>query len=33
MFKGDKRRDGLGVQDWHMHTVVHGMTGQWGPAV
>ena len=27
------RKDGLGVWGWHMHIVVHGMTGQWGPAV
>ena len=27
------RRDGLEVWDWHMHTVVYGMTGQWGPAI
>ena len=26
-------RDGLGVWDWHMHTEVYGMIGQWGPAV
>jgi len=25
--------DGLAVWDWHMHTEVFGMTGQWGPAV
>ena len=25
--------DGLGVWDWHLHTVVYGMTGQRGPAV
>ena len=24
--------DGLEVWDWLMHTVIHGMTGQWGPA-
>jgi len=24
-------RDGLGVWDWHMHTEVYGMIGQWGP--
>ena len=24
------RRDGLGVWDWHVHTELHGMTGQWG---
>ena len=26
------RWDGLGVWDWHMHTVVYGMTGQLGAA-
>ena len=26
-------RDGLGFWDWHMHSVVYGMTGQQGPAV
>ena len=26
-------RNGLGVWDWHMHTEVYGMIGQWGPAV
>ena len=26
-------RDGLGVWDWHMRTVVYGKTGQRGPAV
>ena len=26
-------RDGLGIQGWHMHTVVYGIIGQWGPAV
>ena len=32
--KGDRRgRDGLGVWDWHMHTEVYGMIGQWEPAV
>ena len=25
--------DGLGVWDWHMHTMVPGMIGQQGPAV
>ena len=25
--------DGLGLWDGHKHTEVHGMTGQWGPAV
>ena len=24
--------DSLGVWDWHMHTEVYGMIGQWGPA-
>ena len=33
--KGDKLwgRDGMGVWDWHMHTMVYGMIGQQGPAV
>ena len=26
-------RDKPRVWDWHMHTEVHGMIGQWGPAV
>ena len=26
-------RDGLGLGDWHMHTVVPGMTGQQQPAI
>ena len=26
-------RKGLGVWDWHVHTAVYGMIGQWGPAV
>ena len=26
-------RDGLGVWDQHMHNVVYGMIGHWGPAV
>ena len=30
---GRGARDGLGFWDWHMHTGVYGMTGQWGPAV
>ena len=31
--KGDRRRERwTGVGDWHTHTVVYGMTGQWGPA-
>ena len=25
--------DRLGVWDWHRHTVVHGVDGQWGTAV
>ena len=25
--------DGLGVWDWHMHTMVYGMVGQLGPAI
>ena len=25
--------DGLGGWDWHMHTEVYGMIGQWGPGV
>ena len=28
-----RERDGLGIWNWHMHTVVCGMTGQWGPAI
>ena len=32
--KGDRRgvgvREGLGVWDWHIHTEVYGMIGQWG---
>ena len=24
---------GLGVWDWHMHTIIYGMDGQQGPAV
>ena len=33
--KGDrwKGRNLLGVWDWHMHTEVYAMTGQWEPAV
>lgn len=23
----------LGAWDWHMHPVVYGVTGQWGPAI
>ena len=31
--KGERwGRDGLEVWDWHMHTTVYGMNGQWGPA-
>ena len=30
--RGDGR-DGLGVWDWHMHSVVKGMTGQQEPAL
>ena len=26
-------RDGLGIQDWHMHTTVYRMYNQWGPTV
>ena len=26
-------RNGPGGWDWHVHTEVCGMTGQWGPAV
>ena len=26
-------RDGLGVWDWHIHTVKYGMIGQWGSAL
>ena len=26
-------RDALGVWDWHMHTEVYGVIGQWGPSV
>ena len=28
-----RKRDGLGVWDWHMHTEVYGMMGQWRPAL
>ena len=31
--QGTGGRDGLGVWDWHMHTEVYRMIGQWGPAV
>ena len=27
------QRDGLGVWDWHVQTMVYGMDGQQGPAV
>ena len=30
---GGGERDGLGVWDWHMHIVLYGMTGLWGPAI
>ena len=30
---GSQWRDGLDAWDWHMHTEVYGMTGQWGPAI
>ena len=26
-------RDRLGARDWHGHTTVYGMTGQWGSDV
>ena len=26
-------KDRLEVWDWHMHTEVYGMTGQWEPAI
>ena len=25
-------RDGLGVWNWHKHSIVYGIDGQWGPA-
>ena len=25
--------NGLGLWDWHMHTTVYGMDGQWRPAI
>ena len=25
--------DALGIWDWHMHTEIYRMIGQWGPAV
>ena len=31
--KGGRGRDGLGVWDWHMHSKVCGMDGQWEAAV
>ena len=31
LWKGE--RDGLGGWNWHRHTKVYGMIGQWGPAV
>ena len=33
--KGDKwgGRDGLGLWDWHMHTEIYGIIGQWGLAI
>ena len=31
--RGAWGKDGLGVWDWHRHTEVCGMTGQWGPAL
>ena len=31
--KGTGWSDGLGVWDCHMHTELHEMTGQWGPAI
>ena len=27
-----EERDELGVWDWHVHTEIYGMIGQWGPA-
>ena len=29
----NRGEDSLGVWDWHMHTVVHVMTGHQGPAI
>ena len=26
-------RGAMGIWDWYMHTVVYGMSGQWGPAL
>ena len=26
-------RDGMRIWDWHVHTEVYGVIGQWGPAV
>ena len=31
--KGAGCGGGLGVWDWHMHTEVYEMIGQWGPSV
>ena len=32
--KGDRWGVGMdGLWDWHMHTVVYGMIGQWGPSI
>ena len=31
--KGDRLGGWTGVWDWHMHTVVYGMTDQQGPVV
>ena len=31
--KSGGRRDALGVWDWHMHTEVYRIIGQWRPAV
>ena len=28
-----EEKDGLGIWDWDMHTIVYGMDGQRGPAV
>ena len=30
---GGGREGWTGVWVWHRHTVVYGMTGQWGPAI
>ena len=29
----EERGNELGIWDWHMYTVVHGMTGQCGTAI